>query len=138
MQEKKLFEYAVIRVVPHVEREEFINIGVILLCSAQKFLGTALHIDEERLRALCRRLDVDTLKAHVASFEKICNGEAGSGPIGRLPAAERFRWLTSARSTVLQTSQVHPGLCDDPAETLKNLFEQLVLVSDSQGPGALH
>lgn len=127
MQEKHLFEYAVIRVVPHVEREEFLNAGIVLLCASRKFLSAKIELDEERLRSLCNNLDLQELREHIASFERICKGGSDSGPIGQLSIAERFRWLTSARSTVLQTSKVHPGLCDDPAEMLEKLFNQLVL-----------
>jgi hypothetical protein len=127
MQEKVLFEYAVIRVVPQVEREEFLNIGVILYCSNRKFLQTLIDLNEHKLKAFCASLDLDDLQKHVYSFKRICEGGADSGPIGRLTLPERFRWLTATRSTVLQTSKVHPGLCDDPAETLSRLFQQLVL-----------
>jgi hypothetical protein len=126
MPEKLLFEYAVIRVVPHVEREEFINVGIVLLCAKQKFLKTRFQLDEERLGVFCDNLDIDELRNHITSFEKICAGEPGSGPIGKLPISERFRWLTAARSTILQTSKVHPGLCDDPGEIMTSLFNQLV------------
>lgn len=125
--ENHLFEYAVIRIVPHVEREEFINVGVILLCAKKKFLKTRISLREEKIKALCEETDLDDLKEHVTSFERIAKGDDGSGPIGKLPIAERFRWLTATRSTVLQTSKVHPGLCTDPDETLERLFNQLVL-----------
>jgi hypothetical protein len=128
MQGNQLFEYAVIRVVPHVEREEFLNVGIVLYCSSQKFLKTKIELNEDRLQALCNHLDVAELKDHMASFERICAGGADAGPIGKLSIAERFRWLTAARSTVLQTSKVHPGLCDDAGEMLEHLFNQLVKV----------
>jgi hypothetical protein len=131
MPEKHLFEYAVIRVVPHVEREEFINVGVVLYCSAQKFLQTTVALNETRLKALCGKLDIEELKEYIASFERICQGGPSSGPIGKLPMAERFRWLTATRSTVVQTSKVHPGLCDDAASMLTRLYEQLVKQVDS-------
>jgi hypothetical protein len=127
MPENHLFEYAVIRVVPRVEREEFVNVGVVLLCNKQKFLKTIIQLNDERLNALCPELDHTALQEHIHSFELICRGGADSGPIGQLPLAERFRWLTAARSTMVQTSHVHPGLCTDPAQTLQHLFEQLVL-----------
>jgi hypothetical protein len=126
MQDEHLFEYAVIRVVPKVEREEFINIGVILYCSGQKFLQCILELNEKKLHALCCDIDIDELRAHMKSFEKICNGGSDAGPIGKLPLAERFRWLTATRSTILQTSKVHPGLCQDAFETLHRLHKQLV------------
>lgn len=127
MPENHLFEYAVIRVVPRVEREEFVNVGVIVLCSKQNFLKTRIQLHDERLKALCADLDRTVLQEHIQSFERICNGGAGSGPIGQLPLAERFRWLTAARSTMVQTSHVHPGLCTDPQHMLDHLFEQLVV-----------
>ena len=128
MQEKHLFEYAVIRVVPHVEREEFLNVGIVLLCASRKFLSAKIELDHERLLSLCNGLDLEDLPEHIAPFERISKGGSDAGPIGKLSIAERFRWLTSTRSTVLQTSKVHPGLCDDPGEMLEKLFSQLVLV----------
>jgi hypothetical protein len=130
MQENLLFEYAVIRVVPHVEREEFINVGVILYCSPKKYLQTRVTLDESRLKSLCRKLDVEEIKAHISSFEQIATGGNNAGPIGKLPHAERFRWLTATRSTVLQTSKVHPGLTNDPDAVLERLHRQLVLLDD--------
>jgi hypothetical protein len=127
MQQKHLFEYAVIRVVPRVEREEFLNIGVILYCSKHQFLQTRYHLDESRLQAFYTGLDVSELKEHLCSFERICGGDAAAGPIGKLDVASRFRWLTATRSTVLQTSKVHPGMSEDALLTLDRLFEQLVL-----------
>jgi hypothetical protein len=126
MQEKHLFEYAVIRVVPRVEREEFINVGVILYCSSKGFLKTMCLLHEERLKAFSSEVDIDELKDRLRAFERICKGRSEGGVIGQLAIASRFRWLTSARSTIVQTSQVHPGLCTDPQQTLDKLFEQLV------------
>jgi hypothetical protein len=127
MQEQYLFEYAVIRIVPKVEREEFFNVGVVLYCSKQKFLQMKYDINEERLRAFCKKTDIGELEKYLHAFESICKGEYESGPIGKLPIAERFRWLTATRSTVVQTSKVHPGLCDDAKNMLEKLFTQLVL-----------
>ena len=121
-----LFEYAVIRVVPRVEREEFLNVGVILYCSAQGFLQTAYTLDEARLRAFSPDIEFDELRTRMNSFTKICAGRATGGPIGQLAIAARFRWLTATRSTVVQTSAVHPGLCSDASETLVRLFGELV------------
>ena len=126
MPEKHLFEYAVIRAVPRVEREEFLNIGIVLFCAKQKFLQARYLIDEKRLAALCCDLDIDELKQHLNSFERICLGKIEAGPIGQLDIASRFRWLTATRSTVVQASKVHPGFCIDAGETLNKLFEQLV------------
>ena len=126
MQQKHLFEYAVIRVVPRVEREEFLNIGVMLYCAKLKFLQAKYLLDPGRLAAFSKDVDLAELREHVCAFERICLGEKEAGPIGKLDMASRFRWLTAARSTVLQTSKVHPGFCEDAAETLEKLFEQLV------------
>jgi len=127
MPDKHLFEYAVIRAVPRVEREEFINIGIVLFCAKQKYLQCRYILDDKRLQALCCDVDVDDLKQHLISFERICNGQKDAGPIGQLDIASRFRWLTATRSTVVQASKVHPGFCEDAAKTLDKLFEQLVL-----------
>lgn len=127
MQERHLFEYAVIRVVPRVEREEFLNVGVILYCSRLKFLQAKIKVDEVRLKAFSGHLDIQELKNYLLSFEKICKGGSDGGPIGQLALADRFRWLTAVRSTVVQTSPVHPGLCLNAQETLDKLFSQLVL-----------
>lgn len=126
MQEKHLFEYAVIRVVPRVEREEFLNVGVIVYCSGKRFLQTMFQVNEERLLAFCKDVDLVELEQRLLAFRQICLGAAEGGTIGKLPLASRFRWLTAARSTILQTSPVHPGLCLDPAETLAALHAQLV------------
>jgi hypothetical protein len=127
MQQKHLFEYAVIRVVPRVEREEFLNIGVILYCTKLKFLEARYLLDEPRLAAFSPTLDITELKEHVCAMERICLGDDNAGPIGKLDMASRFRWLTATRSTIVQTSKVHPGFCDDAAETLEKLFAQLVV-----------
>jgi len=127
MQEKHLFEYAVIRVVPRVEREEFLNVGVIMYCAAQGFLQIKYKLDEERLSAFSAEINMQELVERLCAFERICAGRATGGTIGQLPVASRFRWLTAARSTVVQTSAVHPGLCADAPQTLARLFTQLVL-----------
>jgi len=126
MQQKHLFEYAVIRVVPRVEREEFLNIGVILFCAKQQFLQARYLLDNAKLIAFAPELDIAELKEHVCAMERICVGDRAAGPIGKLDIASRFRWLTATRSTVLQTSKVHPGFCADAQETLNKLFEELV------------
>ena len=126
MQEKDLFEYAVIRVVPRVEREEFLNAGVVLYCAKQKFLKMLFRIDQERLQVFCSECDVDDVNEYLVAFERICTDSKDAGPIGKLPIAERFRWLTATRSTVVQTSKVHPGFCEDAEEMLQKLFGQLV------------
>ncbi len=126
MQQRYLFEYAVIRVVPRVEREEFMNIGVVLYCKSLQFLQIKYLLDETRLTAFSPGTDIHELKEHLRSFEQICLG-GSKGAIEKLDAASRFRWLTATRSTVLQTSKVHPGLCNDALETLNGLYTQLVV-----------
>ncbi|WP_420152626.1 DUF3037 domain-containing protein [Siphonobacter sp.] len=127
MQEMHLFEYAVIRVMPRVEREEFLNVGVILYCPAQGFLQTKFSLIEDRLRAFAGSVDQQELTDRLLAFQKVCNGRKEGGIIGQLPVVSRFRWLTANRSTVVQTSPVHTGLCYDAQETLHRLHEQLVL-----------
>lgn len=127
MPEQHLFEYAVIRVVPRVEREEFMNVGVIIFSQRLKYLKCLYTINAERLSALCQNLCLDDVTANLQAFESICHGSAGSGPIGGLDNASRFRWLTATRSTVVQASKVHPGFCIDADTTLNRLFEQQVL-----------
>ena len=127
MQENHLFEYAVIRIVPRVEREEFLNVGVILYCPKQKFLKVKYHLNKKRIAHLCDQADMDELEAHLKTFELISNGDKNAGPIALLPMAERFRWLTATRSTIVQTSKVHPGFCDDAEKTLDKLFQQVVV-----------
>lgn len=126
MQEYHLFEYAVIRVVPRVEREEFLNVGIILYCPKQGFLQSRFSLDIERLRAFAGNLDISELEEYLGALDRICIGGTKAGPIGKLPIASRFRWLTATRSTVVQTSKVHPGFCKDAAETLEKLYQNLV------------
>jgi hypothetical protein len=127
MQDKHLFEYAVIRIVPRVEREEFLNVGVIVYCAKQNFLQAKISIDQARIKIFCEELDMQEVKANLNALQRICLGDSNSGPIGQLDIASRFRWLTATRSTVVQSSKVHPGLCNDASGILEKLFEQLVL-----------
>ena len=127
MQEKQLFEYAVIRVMPRVDREEFLNVGVIVYCHSQRWLGIRYAVDEQRLLAFAPKLDLGEVLAHLRGFEEIVNGSAEGGPIGQLDKASRFRWLTATRSTVIQASKVHPGFCGDMPGELNRLYAQLVL-----------
>lgn len=128
MQDKHLFEYAVIRIVPRVEREEFLNVGVIVYCAKQNFLHALIGVNHQRLQIFCGdELDLHEIEANLDALQRICVGGSSSGPIGRLDMASRFRWLTATRSTVVQCSKVHPGLCADAGEMLTKLFEQLVL-----------
>jgi hypothetical protein len=126
MQANHSFEYAIIRVVPQVEREEFLNVGIILYCRQLQFLGMMFSFNEARLQALNPAADLDCIRAHLLAFEKITQGDPSGGPIAKLDIASRFRWLTARRSTVIQTSAVHPGLCGHPGETLERLHQQLV------------
>src|SRR5277367_1642944 len=121
MQENHLFEYAIIRIVPRVEREEFLNVGVIIYCKSQQFLKTVFSLNEPRLLSLYPNIDINEIRLHLNAFEQISNGNAEAGPIASLDLASRFRWLTAKRSTVLQTSPVHPGLCKNAEETLMQL-----------------
>lgn len=126
MPEKHLYEYAVIRVLPRVDREEFMNVGVILYCAPKSFLRAECSIDAKRLKIFAGRADLIELDEHLSSLCRICTGGDDSGPIGRLSIGERFRWLTAPRSTIVQTSAVHTGLTANPAETLAELLSKLV------------
>jgi hypothetical protein len=123
------FEYAVLRVSPRVERGELVNVGVVLFCRTKRFLGVRVALGERQvaaLRALAAEFDLEAVRAHLASIEAIVGGEAAAGPIAELDAPERFRWVTSPSSTVIQPSDVHGGLTDDPAASIAELFETLV------------
>ena len=127
MQENNQFEYAVVRIVPQVEREEFLNVGVVLFCAKEKFLQIMYQLNEERLQAFCPQVDVEEVREYLQAFEQICMGSTNAGPIARLPVAERFRWLTATRSTMVQTSKVHPGLCANAGEMLLKIYTQQVM-----------
>ena len=126
MQGSNLFEYAVIRFVPRPEREEFLNIGVILYCSSRKFLNMKYTLSENRIKAFYENADIDELKNFLEAFKEVCCGTSANSPISKLDIASRFRWLTATRSTIVQMSKVHPGLCDDPMEKLEKLQDELV------------
>jgi hypothetical protein len=128
MPEKHLFEYAVIRVVPRIEREEFLNAGVVVYCRNQAFLQMLFTLDEARFNSLFPPIDMEEIRLHLHAFEKICQGNPQAGPIAKLEITSRFRWLTAQRSTVIQTSAVHPGLCLNARETLERLYQQLVMI----------
>ncbi len=127
MQDKHLFEYAVIRVVPAVEREEFINVGIILFSKKEKFLQCIYHLDKDRLESFSSSIDIKSVEEHLIAFARICKGSPDSGPIGKLDLPSRFRWLTATRSTTVQTSKVHSGFCDNLEKSLKKIHTQLVL-----------
>jgi hypothetical protein len=120
------YDYAIIRVVPRVEREEFINAGVIVLCQAREFLEARIELDESRLRAIDPAPDIESIRAHLATIPAICVGGDNAGPIGRLSRRERFHWLTAPRSTIIQASPVHTGRCDDPAALIERLLDKMV------------
>ena len=122
------YDYAVIRVVPRVEREEFVNVGVILSCEASRYLEARIELDEARVLALDPHLDLEALRRHLDSIPAICKGGAEAGPIGLLPPRARFHWLTAKRSAVIQTSPVHMGKCADMAATMEHLLERMVRV----------
>ncbi len=120
------FDYAIIRVVPRVERGEFINAGVILYCRTRRFLAVALALDPVRLATLDPAADTAEIQAHLDSLARIAAGGPATGPIGHLPQTERFHWLTAPRSTIIQPSPVHPGRCLDPAAALAHLLATVV------------
>jgi hypothetical protein len=121
------FEYAVLRVVPRVERGEFINAGVVLYCRADRFLGARVHLDPDRLMALDPAVDLEAVRAHLEAVRSVCAGGPEAGSVGRLPLGERFGWLVAPRSTVVQPSPVHTGLTDDPEAELERLLIRMVL-----------
>ena len=120
------YDYAIIRVVPRVERGEMINVGVVLSCPGVDFLEAGIDVDEARLRALDDTLDVDAIRAHLASIPVVCRGGADAGPLGDLPQRNRFHWLVSPRSTIIQMSPVHTGRTSDPAAALRQLMNTMV------------
>ncbi|MDH6311256.1 hypothetical protein M2137_000006 [Parabacteroides sp. PFB2-10] len=127
MPEKYLYEYAIIRFLPRVEREEFMNIGVILFSKRARFIKTIYQLNEEKLQCFSSELDIDSLRESLNAFDKICSGEEEGGLIATLELPDRFRWLTAIRSTSLQTSRARTGFTFDPQKTLERLFEEFVL-----------
>ncbi len=124
------YDYAIVRIVPRVERCEFVNAGVILYCRVRRFLRASVELDRERLRALAPCIDIEEVERHLAVIPLVCAGGRAAGPIGSLSMAERFHWLVSPRSTLVQPSPVHCGLCDDPASELRHLLETMVCPLD--------
>jgi hypothetical protein len=120
------YQYAIIRVVPRVERGEQVNVGIVLLCRSRRYLGARTVLDADRLRAIAPDLDPTTVAPHLAAIEAIARGDESAGPIARLGIGERFHWLVSPASTIIQPSEVHTGLCDDPAQELDRLVAALV------------
>lgn len=121
------FDYAVIRIVPRVDREEFINAGLVVYCPEQNFLDARMRLDERRLTAFAPHIDVDLVHSRLAGLMSICKGDRTAGLVANLSLRERFHWLVSPKSTILQVSAVHSGICSDPERTLRRLFKQLCL-----------
>ncbi len=121
------YEYAIIRVVPKVEREEFINVGVIVYAKQKRYLGIKYHIDEKRLAAFGTPIDIKLITNYLKAWELVCQGSKNGGEIGSLEMHVRFRWLTANRSSIIQSSATHPGLCEDPEKILATIFEKYVL-----------
>ena len=123
------YDYAVIRVVPRVEREEFVNVGILLSCERSGYLQARIELDETRVRALDPSIDLDSLRRHLDTIPRICEGGAQAGPIGLLPKRARFHWLTAKRSAIIQTSPVHMGKCGDMDAILEHLLDRMVRTS---------
>jgi len=123
------YDYAVIRVVPRVEREEFVNVGVVVSCPDRDFLEARIELDPARIAALDPTLDIESIRAHLSTIPLICRGGEAAGPIGRLPPRERFHWLIAPRSAVIQVSPAHTGRCEDPDALLTRLMETMVRAS---------
>lgn len=128
------YDYAIIRLVPRVEREEFINVGVIVSCPAHDFLEARIALDEQRLQALDATLDIAIIRDHLATILAMCTGGAAAGPLGQLSPRERFHWLVAPRSTSIQTSPVHTGLCTDPGTVLAHLVDTMVRPARAASP----
>ncbi|MFD2741867.1 MULTISPECIES: DUF3037 domain-containing protein [Sphingobacterium] len=121
------YEYSIIRFVPRVEREEFINVGILLYCKRKRYAQIRWAVDDTKCKCICLEADIAHLKAHLTSLQKICAGDRDAGQLAQLEQAERVRWITANRSTWIQCAPVHVGLSSDPAETLQQLFNRLVL-----------
>ena len=126
MRDHNSYDYAVVRIVPRVEREEFVNVGVIVSCPQKEFLEARIQVDESRLKALDPTIDIEAIRANLASIPAICAGGAQGGTIGKLSRRERFDWLVAPRSTMIQTSKVHTGRCTDPSTLLEHLLNTMV------------
>lgn len=126
MPERSSFDYALVRVVPWVERGEFLNAGVIVCCLSRRFLAARIELDRRRLAALEPGLDPTLIQRYLDTIPLVCQGGKSAGPIGQLPLPARFHWLVSPRSTIIQPSPVHSGLCADPAAMLEHLLDTMV------------
>ena len=134
---KVSFDYAVLRVVPRVERQEFLNIGVILFCLEKRLLEARVHVDQARLQTLWPALDLELVRQHAEAVTRICAGDETAGPVAQLTQRERYHWLIAPRSTIIQTSAAHTGIVigeDALKQTLERLFEQLVAVTGFTKP----
>jgi len=120
------FDYAILRVVPRVERQEFINAGVVAFCLEKRYLAARIHLNEDRLHALWPDADVAQAREHLEAVRRICEGDSGAGPIAKLSQRERFHWITSPRSTIIQPSPIHTGVCDEPDGLLDRLARQFL------------
>ncbi|RKS42786.1 Protein of unknown function (DUF3037) [Gillisia mitskevichiae] len=127
MQDRYTFEYAIIRIVPKVEREEFFNVGVILFSKRKKFLGIKYYIDPEKLAAFSPDVELKVFEDYLKAWELVCKGSPAGGKIGAMELSDRFRWLSACRSTIIQSSKTHPGLSEDPQKTLEDIFNKQVL-----------
>ncbi|MEE9407968.1 MAG: DUF3037 domain-containing protein [Polaribacter sp.] len=127
MQGKCTFEFAIIRVVPKVEREEFFNVGVILFSKRKKFLGIKYNINKDKLNAFSSEVELDVLNDYLNAWKLICDGKSSGGRIGELEISDRFRWLAACRSTIIQSSKTHPGITNDPKKELEDIYNKYVL-----------
>ncbi len=127
MQELNKYEYAVVRYVPRVEREEFINVGLAMMCKRRRWIKVGICIPEGKLCAICPDVDKELLARQLQAFIDIADGRRGAGPVAQYPVEERFRWISAVKSSVIQTSRPHPGLCEDLESTFERLFQELVL-----------
>jgi hypothetical protein len=130
MPARAAFNYALIRVVPRVEREEFLNVGAVVFSPTRAYLGARVELDRIRLAALGAPIDLDLVQQHLEAIPAICAGDPAAGPLARLPLSERFHWVVAPRSTIVQTSPVHTGLSDDPAEALDHLMATMVRLAE--------
>jgi hypothetical protein len=126
MRALRTYDYAVVRVVPRVERGEFVNAGIILSCDVERILQAGIELDENALLAIDAHVDLDLVRSALAAIPTVCAGGEGAGDIGKMPARERFHWLVAPRSTIVQTSPVHTGQCADPDAALEHLMQTMV------------
>jgi len=127
MQNKVPYEFAIIRLLPKVEREEFINIGAILFCKKKAFLAMRYNLDSMRIKSFSESVEIEMIEEYLKAWQLVCEGKQAGGIIGELDLASRFRWLTNSRSTIIQNSKTHPGICYEPEKELEQIFEKFVL-----------